>query len=111
MKQCMDSDNLHRRLKKIIGQVQAIDRMIDEDVPCEDILAQINAAKSALHGCGKVVLEGIGECKGHQAYVEFQNENLTATVDGEILATTPDLCDEGVRRIAEFLKSLKAQKA
>ena len=27
------------------------------------------------------------------------------------LATTPDLCDEGVRRIAEFLKSLKAQKA
>ena len=40
---------------------------------------------------GKVILEGIGECKGHQAYVEFQNENLTATVDGEILATTPDL--------------------
>ena len=32
--------------------------MIDEDIPCEDILAQINAAKSALHGCGKVVLEG-----------------------------------------------------
>ena len=56
--QCMDADNLHRRLKKIIGQVQAIDRMVDEDVPCEDILAQINAAKSALHGCGKVVLEG-----------------------------------------------------
>jgi len=27
MKQCMDADNLHRRLKKIIGQVQAIDRM------------------------------------------------------------------------------------
>ena len=40
---------------------------------------------------GKVMLEGIGECNGHQAYVEFQNENLTATVDGEILATTPDL--------------------
>ena len=58
MKQCMDADNLHRRLKKIIGQVQAIDRMVNEDVPCEDILAQINAAKSALHGCGKVVLEG-----------------------------------------------------
>ena len=52
MKQCMDAENLHRRLKKIIGQVQAIDRMIDEDIPCEDILAQINAAKSALNGCG-----------------------------------------------------------
>ena len=30
----MDSENLHRRLK-IIGQLNAIDRMIDEDVPCE----------------------------------------------------------------------------
>ena len=63
MRQCMDSENLHRRLKKIIGQVQAMDRMIDQDVPWEDILAQINAAKSALHGCGKVVLEGhIQQC-------------------------------------------------
>ena len=39
MKQCMDAENLHRRLKKIVGQVQAIDRMVDEDIPCEDILA------------------------------------------------------------------------
>ena len=58
MRQCMDADNLHRRLRKIIGQVPAIDRMVDEDVPCEDILAQINAAKSALHKAGQVVLEG-----------------------------------------------------
>ena len=41
MHDCMDSENLHRRLKKIIGQIQAIDRMIDEDIPCEDILSQI----------------------------------------------------------------------
>jgi DNA-binding FrmR family transcriptional regulator len=54
----MDSENLHRRLRKIIGQVQAIDRMVEEDVPCEDVLMQINAAKSALHKCGQVVLEG-----------------------------------------------------
>ena len=58
MKQCMDSANLHRRLAKIIGQIQAIDRMIDEDVPCEDVLSQINAAKSALNKPGQVVLEG-----------------------------------------------------
>ncbi len=52
------SDNIHRRIKKIIGQIQAVDRMVDEDIPCEDILAQINAAKSALHKAGQVVLEG-----------------------------------------------------
>ncbi len=63
MKQCMDAENLHRRLKKIIGQVQAIDRMIDEDIPCEDILSQISAAKSALNKAGQVVLEGhINHC-------------------------------------------------
>ena len=58
MRQCMDADNLHRRLKKIIGQLSAIDNMVDADVPCEDILIQINAAKSALHKVGQVVLEG-----------------------------------------------------
>ena len=53
----MDAPNLHRRMKKIMGQLNAIDKMIDEDVPCEDILIQINAAKSALHKVGQVVLE------------------------------------------------------
>ena len=43
----MDSENLHRRLKKIIGQLNAIDRMIDEDVP-----------KSALHKVGHIIVEG-----------------------------------------------------
>lgn len=54
----MDSENLHRRLKKIIGQINAIDRMIDEDVPCENILMQINASKSALHKVGHIIVEG-----------------------------------------------------
>lgn len=54
----MDSENLHRRLKKIQGQIAAIDRMIDEDVPCEDILVQINAVKSAVHKVGQIVMEG-----------------------------------------------------
>lgn len=63
MKECMDSENLHRRLKKIAGQVAAVDRMIDEDVPCEDIIIQINAIKSAIRSVGQIVLEGhINHC-------------------------------------------------
>lgn len=58
MKQCMDSENLHRRLKKISGQIAAIDRMIDEDVPCEDIIVQINAVKSAIHKVGQIIMQG-----------------------------------------------------
>lgn len=58
MRQCMDADNLHRRLSKIMGQIRAIDKMVDEHIPCEDMLIQINAAKKALHKVGQVVLEG-----------------------------------------------------
>ena len=49
----MDAPNLHRRLNKILGQVKAIDKMVDEDVPCEEILIQINAVKGAMHRVGQ----------------------------------------------------------
>ena len=63
MRECLDTANLHRRLKKIIGQLNAIDAMVDQDVPCENILIQICAAKNALHKAGQVVLEGhISHC-------------------------------------------------
>ena len=58
MRQCMDMDNLHKRLKRVDVQIKAIDRMIDQDVPFEYIIIQINAAKTALHKIGQVVLEG-----------------------------------------------------
>jgi DNA-binding FrmR family transcriptional regulator len=54
----MDAENLHKRLHRIAGQIKAIDKMIDEDVPCENILIQINAVKKAVHKAGQVVLEG-----------------------------------------------------
>lgn len=58
MKKCMDSKNLHIRLRKVIGQLNAIENMIDEDIPCENVIIQLNAAKSALHKVGQVILEG-----------------------------------------------------
>jgi DNA-binding FrmR family transcriptional regulator len=58
MRQCMDSENLHRRLNKIKGQINAIEKMVDDDIPCEDVLIQVNAVKSALHKVGQVILEG-----------------------------------------------------
>ena len=54
----MDAKNLHQRLNRIKGQINAIDRMVDQDVPCEDILIQVNAAKSAMHKVGQIILEG-----------------------------------------------------
>ncbi|MDR2793083.1 MAG: DUF917 domain-containing protein [Treponema sp.] len=40
---------------------------------------------------GKAIFEGSGEYKDESAFVEFQNENLVVSVEGEIRATTPDL--------------------
>ncbi|MBC8061013.1 MAG: metal-sensing transcriptional repressor [Clostridiaceae bacterium] len=58
MRQCMDIPKVQARIKKIQGQLRAISEMVDTDVPCEDLLIQINAAKNALHKVGQVVLEG-----------------------------------------------------
>ena len=58
MKDCIDSDKVHLRLKRIEGQIRGINKMVDEDIPCEDILIQISAAKKALHKVGQIILEG-----------------------------------------------------
>ena len=40
---------------------------------------------------GSVTLEGIDQDRDHTCRVDFQNENLVATRDGRVVATTPDL--------------------
>ena len=48
--------NLLRRLRNIEGQVRGLQRMIEEDQYCIDILTQISAARSALNSVGMKVL-------------------------------------------------------
>lgn len=48
---------LKGRLNRIEGQIRAINKMIDEDVYCDDVLNLITSAKSALNGVGKTLLE------------------------------------------------------
>lgn len=40
---------------------------------------------------GHVVIEGLGDDEGAAMQIEFQNENLAATVDDDYVATVPDL--------------------
>jgi DNA-binding FrmR family transcriptional regulator len=54
----MDVDKVVARLKRIEGQIRGLMGMVEKDIPCEDILVQISAAKSALHKTGQVILEG-----------------------------------------------------
>jgi CsoR family transcriptional regulator, copper-sensing transcriptional repressor len=52
-----NKEDLQKRLKRIEGQVRGIQKMIDEDRYCVDILVQIAAIKSAVNQVGLSILE------------------------------------------------------
>lgn len=45
-----------KRIRRIAGQVAGIERMIEEDRYCVDILLQVAAVRAALDGMGKLLL-------------------------------------------------------
>lgn len=45
------------RMKRIEGQIKGIEKMVDEEKFCGDILIQISAARSALNKVGGLILE------------------------------------------------------
>ncbi|MCR4782052.1 MAG: metal-sensing transcriptional repressor [Lachnospiraceae bacterium] len=65
------------RLKKIEGQIRGLQRMVEEDAYCPDILVQVSAATSALNSFNKVLLEN--HLKGCVTR-DIQNGNLD-TID------------------------------
>lgn len=50
-------DDLQKRLRRIEGQVRGLQRMIDEDVYCIDVLTQVSAATSALQSVALGLLD------------------------------------------------------
>jgi len=52
-----EKEKVMNRLKRIEGQVRGIQKMIDEDRYCVDILVQISAIQSALKNVGYSVTE------------------------------------------------------
>ncbi|MBO4375822.1 MAG: metal-sensing transcriptional repressor [Lachnospiraceae bacterium] len=68
------------RLARIIGHLEYVRRMIEEDTDCAEVLMQIAASKSALNGLGKEIInEHVTHCISHaledgdtEALKEFQ---------------------------------------
>jgi DNA-binding FrmR family transcriptional regulator len=52
-----DKDNYLKRLRRIEGQVRGLQRMIEEDKYCIDILTQVSAATKALQSVALGLLE------------------------------------------------------
>ena len=58
-----DKEAVQQRLRRIEGQVRGLQRMIDEDAYCIDVLTQVSAATRALEGVALLLLEEhLGHC-------------------------------------------------
>jgi DNA-binding FrmR family transcriptional regulator len=53
-----DKVELQKRLRRIEGQIRGLQRMIDEDTYCIDVLTQISAATKALQAVALGLLDG-----------------------------------------------------
>ncbi len=79
---------LNLRLNRIEGQVRGINRMITEDVYCDDILNQIAAVNSALKGVGKMLLEA----------------HVTSCLVDQVTEGRVEVVDELMTTIAKLMK-------
>ena len=58
-----DKDAYLKRLRRIEGQVRGLQRMVDEDVYCIDVLTQVSAVTRALQAVALGLLEDhLGHC-------------------------------------------------
>lgn len=75
-------DNLQRRLQRLEGQVRGVNRMLDEERDCQDILTQLSAIRGAAHNISLLLVENyalhcVRDASGNQ---EAANEAISKLV-------------------------------
>ena len=89
----MNKDDYLKRLARIEGQVRGLQRMINEDKYCIDVLTQVNATSAALKGVAVGLLdEHVRHCV---------REASSAGDD----ATADEMVDEATRAIERLVRS------
>ena len=83
----MTKDDLQKRLRRIEGQVRGLQRMIDEDTYCIDVLTQVSATTSALQSVAIGLLD----------------EHLRHCVSEAVAAGGPD----GAAKVAEATAAIE----
>jgi DNA-binding FrmR family transcriptional regulator len=53
-----DKDAIQKRLRRVEGQVRGLQRMVEEDAYCIDVLTQVSAATKALQAVALELLDG-----------------------------------------------------
>lgn len=75
-------EDLLKRLKRIEGQVKGIQKMIEEDKYCVDILTQVAAVRAAVNKVGGIVLENHSKtCLLNAMTAEDRDKAVTEMVD------------------------------
>ena len=75
-------EQLSSRLNRIEGQVRGINKMVQSDVYCDDVLHQILSVEAALTGVKKMLLEA-----HMKSCIVEQIEKGDATVIDELMTT------------------------
>ncbi|MEE1940669.1 metal-sensitive transcriptional regulator [Streptomyces sp. TRM 70361] len=55
-------DDILRRLRRSEGQARGLQRMVEQDTYCTDVLAQVSATNAALQSCALALLDGHLNC-------------------------------------------------
>ena len=84
-------DQLQKRLRRIEGQVRGIQRMVDEDRYCIDVLTQISAIQAALDKVALGLLDGHARHCIVGGHGEGQPEEMT----DELMAAVARLMRRG----------------
>lgn len=56
-KSIVTKKDIQTRLRRIEGQIKGIEKMVDNEACCKDILIQVAAARAAINKVGVIVLE------------------------------------------------------
>lgn len=92
-----DVPALQNRLRRIEGQVRGIQRLIDEDTYCIDVLTQVSAVKAALDRVAVLLLQDhLSHCVVGAAEASAASGDPTE-VDGKV--------HEAMRAIERLMKS------
>ncbi len=90
MKHGYDKDALKKRLHRIEGQVRGIERMVEDDRYCIDILTQIGAVQAAVEKVALGLVDGhVRHCMaaGDKAERDAKATELMAAV-GRLMKTS-----------------------
>lgn len=81
-----DSKAIQNRLRRIEGQVRGLQRMVEEDAYCVDILTQVAAVQTALEQVAVRVLDGhvrhcVADAVAEGSEAEAKLDELMAAVE------------------------------